>query len=45
MKEPLNKGPILIARSPGEMYSGIIRELTTGISEILTSVFKNTEKI
>lgn len=44
-KEPLNKGHILRAGSPGEVFSGIIKELTTGIPEILTNVFRNTEKI
>lgn len=44
-KEPLNKGHILRAGSLGEIYSGIIKEITTGIPEILTSVFRNTEKI
>lgn len=45
MKEPVNKRHILRQGSPGEVYSGIIKELTTGISEILVSVFRNTEKI
>lgn len=44
VKEHLNKVHVLRAGSPGDICSGMIKELTVVMSEILTSVFKNTQK-